>query len=156
MRSQRFAAIFLSFFLLAGQGCYAQDPQATDPSSNTGSVPWFDGWHQNTAGYADAVEEYQRTNKPMFVYMSVTWCPYCRKFEKGVLSSPKVREFLKDKIKVTINPDSGTRENAIAMKYGIRGYPSLYLHPPQPGRAVQLYTGVTPEDFIEQVQQALR
>ena len=63
---------------------------------------------------------------------------------------------MKDMIKVTINPETGDRENAIAAKYGVQGFPSFFLHPPQPGRAVQLYTGVMPEEFMAQIQQALR
>lgn len=162
MYPPRSMAVFLFFFLMAGQGCYAQDAKTQEPvhpvssSANPGQVRWSADWYQNADGYAKAVEEYERTNKPLFVYMSVTWCPYCRRFEKEVLSSPEVREFLRDKIKVMINPEFASRENVIARKYGVQGFPSLYLHPPHPGRAVQLYTGVTPEDFIEQVQQVLR
>lgn len=85
----------------------------------------------------------------MVVYMSVGWCPYCRKFEKEVLASPIVQKAMKDMIKVNINPESGNRENILAFQYGIRGFPSFFYHPPQPGGAVQLYTGVSPEQFVE-------
>jgi thioredoxin-related protein len=142
MRSKKFAAIFLLFFLMAGPGGYAQD--------------WPEGWYRNADGYAMAVEDYQRTNKPMLVYMSVTWCPYCRRLEKGTLSSLEVREYLRDKIKVVIDPESGSRERAIASKYGVRGFPSLYLHPPQPRGAVKLYTQLPPDEFIAQLQQYLQ
>ncbi len=149
-------------FLLIGPGCYAEDPQASyGPSSVSmpAGVPatgqWSDGWYQGASGYDQAIDEYKRTNKPMVVYMSVGWCPYCRKFEKEVLSSPLVQDMLKDKIKVNINPESGSRANAIAFQYGIRGFPSFFLHPPQPAGAVQLYTGVTPEKFVEFFKQVL-
>ncbi|MDD5225804.1 MAG: thioredoxin family protein [Candidatus Omnitrophica bacterium] len=139
-----------------GPGCYGEDPQISNPPASI-SMPvtpqaarqWSDGWYQGASGYELAIEEYKQTQKPMVVYMSVGWCPYCRKFEKEVLSSPKVQDMLKDKIKVTIDPESGGRENAIAFQYGIRGFPSFFLHPPQPARAVQLYTGVSPEQFVE-------
>jgi thioredoxin-related protein len=174
VNSKKLTALFLLSFLSMGSGCNAQDSNATPvPSAPTASpaastpdaLPvvtpvvaagqWFDGWYQGADGYAKAVEEYKRTNQSMVVYVSVGWCPYCRKFEKEVLSSPLVRDFLKDKIKVNINPESGQRENAIAAQYGVRGFPSFFLHPPQPARAVQLYTGVTPEDFIQFFKQAL-
>jgi len=145
-----------------GAGCYAEDPLApTWPSSvaTPTQVPatgqWSEGWYQGASGYEQAIEEYKRTNKPMVVYLTVGWCPYCRKFEKEVLSSPLVQGMLQDKIKVSINPESGSRENAIAFQYGIRGFPSFFLHPPQPARAVQLYTGVTPEKFVEFFKQVL-
>jgi hypothetical protein len=63
---------------------------------------------------------------------------------------------LKDKIKVNIDPESGSRENAIAFQYGIRGFPSFFLHPPQPGRPMQLSTGVSPEQFVGFFKQVLQ
>ena len=145
---------------------YAGDPQASNPPSTDTTVTaapvkaqaagqWSDGWYQGVEGYDKAVEEYRQTNKPMVIYMSVGWCPYCRRFEKEVLSSPLVQNLLRDKIKVNINPESGKRENALAFQYGVRGFPSFFLHPPQPAGAVQLYTGVTPEKFVEFFKQAL-
>ena len=154
-----------------GMGCYAEDSQAPNPASamvpsstTVAAAPvtvqatgqWSDGWYQGASGYDQAIEEYKRTNKPMVVYISVGWCPYCRKFEKEVLSSPLVQNMLKDKIKVNINPEAGSRENAIAFQYGIRGFPSFFLHPPQPAGALQLYTGVTPEQFVEFFKQVLK
>jgi thiol:disulfide interchange protein len=162
MNSKRAVALFLLSFLLMGPGCYAEDPQATQgPSvvSTSAEAPasgqWSDGWYRGASGYDQAIQEYKRTNKPMVVYMTVTWCPYCRKFEKEVLSSPWVQNMLEDKIRVTINPESGSRENAIAFQYGVRGFPSFFLHPPQPAGAVQLYTGVTPEQFVDFFKQVL-
>ena len=138
-----------------------EDPASSAPVGS-GSTPsfvipatgqWSDGWYQGAEGYDQAVKEYKEGGKTMMVYMSTPWCPYCRRFEKGVLSEPIVQDALKDKIKVVINPESGRREGMIASQYGVRGFPSLYLHPPQPGRAVQLYTGVTAKEFILQVEE---
>ncbi len=162
MNLKRIVPFLWLISFLMGAGCYAEDPPAsTWPSS--GAMPpqvpaasqWSEGWYQGASGYEQAIEEYKRTNKPMVVYLTVGWCPYCRKFEKEVLSSPLVQGMLQDKIKVSINPESGSRENAIAFQYGIRGFPSFFLHPPQPARAVQLYTGVTPEKFVEFFKQVL-
>jgi thioredoxin-related protein len=144
-----------------GPECYAAGSQTTHepfvstPAEAPVKSQWSDGWYQGASGYDQAVEEYKQTNKPMVVYLSVGWCPYCRKFEKGVLSSPLVRDLLKDMIKVNINPESGRREDDLAFQYRVRGYPSFFLHPPQPGRAVQLSTGVTPERFVHFFKQVL-
>ena len=141
---KKIASILFMFCILGGAECCAGTSE-TDASA----AKWSDGWYQGAEGYNQAVDEYQRTNRPMVVYINVGWCPYCRRFEQDVLSSPLVMDFLKDKIKVSVDPDHGSREKGIAMKYRIRGFPSFFLHPPQPARAVQLYTGVTPEEFIE-------
>lgn len=162
MNSRKMFSLFLLFFLILGPGCYAEDPETFQPSSvstraaSSSTGQWFDGWLQNADGYDKALAERKLTNKSMIVYMSVGWCPYCRKFEKEVLSSPKVREFLKDKIKVVLNPEIGQRENELAFQYGIRGFPSLFLHPPQPARALRFPTNVTPEEFIELFRQAIQ
>ncbi len=159
MKLKIIISLFVLFFLLRGPGGYAEDPQGPSVSTSAG-VPatgsWSEGWYQGASGYDQAIEEYKQTHKAMVVYLSVGWCPYCRKFEKDVLSSPQVQDVLKDKIRVSINPESGARENAIAFQYGIRGFPSFFLHPPQPAGAVQLYTGVTPEQFVEFFKQILK
>ncbi len=121
-----------------------------------GSSKWSDGWYEGGGGYAAALDEYKRTDKPMAVYMSVTWCPYCRKFEKEVLSSPVVREFLKDRIKVNVNPEASQEENALAYQYHVTGFPSFYVRSPRSNNVVRLYTGGTPREFIEQFEQATK
>ena len=173
MSSKRAISFFLLSVTLMGPGCYAEDPQSSIPSpsdiaassvqdvtaasgATKATGQWPDGWYEGAEGYDTAVAEYKRTHKPMVVYISVGWCPYCRTFEKEVLSSPLVRKELEDKIKVNINPEAGRREEAIVSRYGIRGFPSFFLHPPQPGRAVQLYTGATPAQFVEFFKQVLQ
>jgi thiol:disulfide interchange protein len=162
MNSKKMIALFHLCFLILGPGCYAEDPgsfQAPSVPAKAASPAvglWLDGWYQGASGFDEALEEYRRTNRPMLVYMTAAWCPYCRKFEKGVLASPEVRDFLKDKIKVAINPDDGPRENELAFQYGIRGFPSLFLHPPQPARALQFPTSVTPEEFVELFRQSVQ
>jgi thiol:disulfide interchange protein len=155
---KKLTTLFLLSLLLTGPEGYAQDSHPAQvplqASVATPAAPpamdlWSAGWYQGAIGYDHAAEEYKQTNKPMIVYISVGWCPYCRRFEKEVLSSPLVQNVMRDMIKVNINPESGSRENAIAFQYGARGFPSFFLHPPQPAGAVQFSTGVTPERFIE-------
>ncbi|MFH0985598.1 MAG: thioredoxin family protein [Candidatus Omnitrophota bacterium] len=155
-------SLFLLSFFAMGSGCYAEDPQAirlpaSAPASAATSVtgPWSEGWYQGASGYDQAVVEYKSTHKPMVVYMTTAWCPYCRKFEKEVLSSPLVRDAMKDMIKVMINPESGIREDDLASQYRIRGFPSFFLHLPQSSAVVRLSTGVDPETFVDFFKQAL-
>jgi thioredoxin-related protein len=158
---------FLVSFLIMGSVCHAEvAPASREPSSVSAQgaasvaiktpTKWSDGWFRGAEGYRQAIEEYKKTKKPMVVYINVGWCPYCRRFEREVLSSPLVMNFMKDKIKVNLNPEAGPRESEIVSQYGIRGFPSFFLHPPQPGRAMQLYTGVSPEEFVQMFQQALQ
>lgn len=130
--------------------------QAPVFAPKTGSSKWSDGWYEGGEGYDAASEEYKKTGKPMAIYISVGWCPYCRKFEKEILSSPTVREFLKDKILVNVDPEASQQENALASQYQVTGFPSFYVHAPKSNDVVRLYTGGTPEEFIEQFEEAAK
>lgn len=125
-------------------------------ASEPGASKWSEGWYEGVEGYKAAYEEFEQTGKPMGIYMSVGWCPYCRTFEKGILSSPAVKEFLKDKIMVNINPESGPRENALASHYRVTGFPTFYAHVPRTNRVVRLYTGGTPREFIKEFEEATK
>lgn len=140
--------LIVVFFIGTGPGSVVTAAQQT---SN-----WSEGWLMGAEGYNRALEEYKTTRRPVLVYMSVTWCPYCRKFEKNVLSSPLVKDYLKDKIKVNINPENSRQEQVLAMRYQIMGFPSLFIHAPQSGRTVQIYTGVLPQEFIELIDESLK
>jgi len=130
-----------------------------EPSSAVGDEftrDWMADWYSNAEGYARALADYEQTHRPMAVYMDAKWCPYCRVFEKNVLSDPRVRRFMRDVIKVKINPEAGRREHAIATRYGIMGYPSFFVHPPNQSKTIQLYTGVSPEQFIKLFKKTLK
>ncbi len=119
------------------------------------SGKWSDGWLRGENGYITATEEYDKTDKAMLVYMSTSWCPYCRSFEKKVLSNPEVHEFLRDKIKVLINPELTEGEATIAEHYRLRGIPAFYMHPPKSDRTLRIFTNVRPEEFLEQIKEEL-
>ncbi len=140
-----------------------QDPSKAAPlqtppvfTPKTGSSKWSDGWYEGSEGYTTAFDEYKKTDKPMAVYISVGWCPYCRKFEKEILSSPAVKEFLKDKLMVNVNPEAGPEENALASHYRVTGFPSFYVHVPRSDTVIRLYTGGSPREFIQQFEEATK
>lgn len=155
MDLRKCVALFLTAVLSAGPVCFAGDPQ---PSSAADALlgKWSEGWYEGADGYEKAVEEYEKTNKPMAVYVNVKWCPYCRKFENEVLADPEVQAFMKDFIKVRLDPEKSDRENSIAFQYGVMGFPSFYVHPPQPSGTIRLFTGVSPQQFIELFKKVLK
>lgn len=174
MTRRKILVLGLSLFLFLNfTGCSAagEDPQdgvygpdkatVPGPGSSTSyktaeSGKWSDGWYQGAAGYAKALEEYENTDKAMLVYFSTAWCPYCRKLEKEIFLSPQVRDFLRGQIKVNLNPEVSRRESALSYQYRVMGFPSIYVHAPRQGRTIRLYTGVTPEEFIDLFKQAIQ
>jgi len=159
---KKYISPFLFVFLL-----FVPRIQADDPPQYAGeqgeqivpaiqaAAPWDEGWYTGADGYAKALKAYEKGDKSMAVYVKTAWCPYCRTFEKQVLSDPKVKAYMKDIIKVHLDPESGKRENSIAFQYGVMGFPSFYVHPPQPSGTVRLYTGVTPGQFIDLLKKVL-
>jgi len=68
-------------------------------------------------------------NKPVLVYFYTDWCPYCREFDDELVAAPEVDTYLRDIVAVRINPELGVAEAELARRYGINGFPALYLHP---------------------------
>jgi len=164
-RDLMIAFLFCTMSLFSAACSAESDPSAAAveaPAASDTAVreeltgDWTSGWYSGVDGYARALAEYEKTNRPMAVYVNVTWCPYCRSFEKNVLSAPLVRRFMRDVIKVNLDPEKGERENAIAFQYGVMGFPSFYVHPPQPSGTRRIPTGVSPEQFIEYFKKTLQ
>lgn len=88
-------------------------------------------WHTGAEGYARAEREQADTGAPLLVYFYTDWCPYCRRLDDTLLASARVDGFLGERaVKVRVNPESGAAERALAQRYGIGGYPSLFLVAP--------------------------
>jgi thiol-disulfide isomerase/thioredoxin len=122
-------------------------------------------WYEDASGYQDAVAEARDTHKPMTVYFRTNWCPYCKRLDSELLSSGPVIAYLRSVVKVRINPEAGALEEQIARRYGVTGYPSLYLHRPAAPSFVKIsgYTYgsdgprlFTPDEFVNLLRRMLR
>jgi len=68
-------------------------------------------------------------DKPVLVYFYTDWCPYCREFDDQLVAAPEVDTYLREIVAVRINPELGAAEAELARRYGINGFPALYVHP---------------------------
>jgi thiol:disulfide interchange protein len=127
----------------------------------TGNSP---GWLEGASGYSEAAKLSKSSGTPMFVYFRTDWCPYCKEFESELLSSPKVEAYLRELVRVKINPETGQREGKLADAYNVQGYPGLYWQK-NPGEAPVRITRTTrtssgesrlktPDEFIAGIRQA--
>jgi tetratricopeptide (TPR) repeat protein len=90
-------------------------------------LPVSASWYEGADGHRAALDEQARTRAPMLVYFRVDWCPYCRRVDREVLPAPAVTRFLEGVVKVRINPETSPPDRALAERYGVSGYPSLFV-----------------------------
>lgn len=91
-------------------------------------------WLEGANGHTEAFERARSAARPMIVYFYTDWCPYCRKFEKNVLTDKKVQKTLENFVLVRINPEDGAHENRLADEYRIDGFPSIFFSNPLQGQ----------------------
>ena len=97
-------------------------------SSGNDSRPDFTGWYTGADGMVEAMKVRNVERQTMFLYFYTDWCPYCRQFERELLSESEVDQYMDSILAVRVNPEAGEVEREIAMRYGVRGYPAIYLH----------------------------
>ncbi len=117
-------------------------------------------WHEGAAGFAQAVEERQASSGAMLIYFHTEWCGYCKKFERDLWPTAAVQSGLRDVVKVRINPERSPEERAIAERYGVHGFPSLFVErggAPKPlhpfTRGAGGWVEATPDQFVAEVLQ---
>jgi thiol-disulfide isomerase/thioredoxin len=99
----------------------------TFSASQAAANPPDDRWLYGAAGYARALELQRETNGPLVVYFYTDWCPYCHALDNEYLPSAPVQEYLRNAVKVRINPEDDSANREIARQYGVRGYPAFFV-----------------------------
>ena len=96
------------------------------------------GWYHDAAGYMRGFAEHDLDGTPLLVYFGTSWCGYCRVFEAQIIGSPDARRCFQSVVKVEIDPDHGGAERALADRFGVRGYPSVFViaRPSAPPRRI--------------------
>lgn len=133
------------------------DPEPA-PERNLSSVSSY-SWYEGANGFLRGLDEANRQGQALAVYFYTDWCPYCRELENELLYRARVEEFLKNLVKIRINPEDGPRERAIADEYGVRGYPSFFIQASAGTRPRKMRrtTGgrlMSPEEFVAALENA--
>lgn len=87
-------------------------------------------WYEDARGYEQAMAVRNDTGKPVMVYFHTTWCGFCKAIDRDVFSTAEFSQRYGSMLKVRINPESGRDEGAIATRYLVRGYPSVFVVTP--------------------------
>jgi thiol-disulfide isomerase/thioredoxin len=130
----------------------APSPQSAPPARREAappravpSLPTFP-WSEGARGFRSASNEQRASGCPMLLYFRTEWCPYCKQFDRSILSDSGVSAAMAPAVKVRIDPEKGDDERALANKFGIRGYPTLILVARDGVTPVELPTGVSRSD----------
>ena len=150
------SAAVLTLLLLCALVAWAQ------PDGSRNGVD-FSTWKYGPEGMLEASQQYEADPKPILLYFYTDWCGYCRQFERELLTSKELQNYLEDEvIAVRINPerDNGAR---ISRRYGVRGFPALFVHSSESKvisrvDRMKVVEGrpqlMTPAEFIDVVRQA--
>jgi thiol-disulfide isomerase/thioredoxin len=139
-----------------------EEPRA---ATSNGGVrgPVSPTWYSGADGYAQAERQHKQSNAPMAVYFYTDWCPYCKRLEANILKSDEVDRFLRNVVKVRVNPEDGEDETLLARRYGITGYPSFFIVPAGATSPKKItpykrqgsgWAAMGPADFVQACQEA--
>ncbi len=115
-------------------------------------------WFEGAPGFENGWERAKETKQPVLVYFYTDWCGYCRQLESKLLDHSEVRDFTRYLVKVKINPERGSNERMVADYYGVRGYPSVFVHRAGPGASKKVrsmsrqsgeWTLMTPRAYVD-------
>ena len=121
-------------------------------------------WFERASGLRSGLELAVAESKPIAVYFYTDWCGYCRQFERELLTRSTVEDFTKYLVKVRINPESGSQERQVARQYGVRSYPSFFVHASARAapRKIDRHKRIggdwvlqSPRDFVATLQRAI-
>lgn len=149
--------LFAGFFV--AKGISSDENQTNNNTAAAGSEMAPDKeWFNNSQGYDEALAQFESDEniQPMLVYFHAPWCPYCKRFNANLLTTPEVSEHLKPYLKVKVYPEENHPEDADLMnEFGATGFPTLFVrHPGDENftrvdvynpRTQELYS---PEEFI--------
>ena len=86
-----------------------------------------EGWLNGAANFEKAMQLHRSENVPLVVYFYVDWCPYCNSLESEYFPAAPMRDYLRDVVKIRINPEQTRVDEEAARAFGIRGYPGFFV-----------------------------
>jgi len=156
--SRCFSALLVAGLVLSALSAPAAstDVESDLPEPDTA---WFEG----AKGFANGLAQAEATNQPVLVYFYTDWCGYCRQLESRLLETPGVEDYTQYLVKIRINPERGAYERQLAGRYGVAGYPSVFVHrpgSPRPQKVGRMIVErgkrrlMTPAEFVDMLTSA--
>lgn len=97
----------------------------------------------------------KKENKPIFLYISTSWCGYCKRMKANVFTNTEVGKLYNSTfINVAVDGEKGDGIE-LAKKYGVKGYPTFVFLNPDGSLAYQTSGYHNPEKFLELAKNAI-
>jgi len=86
------------------------------------------GWADHTqglpfiVGYDEGMKAATEQKKPVMMFVTTTWCGYCKKLAAENFNDPEVKDLLSNFVCVIVD---GDEEKSAASRLGSKGYPHL-------------------------------
>lgn len=108
----------------------------------------FANWLSGAKGYEQALEQ-RGASRAILLYFYTDWCPYCQRFNREIVPSAEMHEYLRHAIAVRVNPETGTQERALAAQFRVSGYPTIFVIPPGTDRPQEMAVSRdSPAEFV--------
>lgn len=115
-------------------------------------------WNEHTqgltfvVGYDAGLAKAKAENKPVMLFVTATWCGWCKKLANESFNDPEVRQLLDQFVLVIVDLDT---EGQVAEKLGVQGVPYIVFESPD-GRKLSVTEGYKPvPEFKADIEHAL-
>ncbi|MDF1815027.1 MAG: thioredoxin family protein [Verrucomicrobiales bacterium] len=102
--------------------------------------------------FAEASAAAQRSNKPLIVIFSASWCPPCQKMKKSVYPSRQVQPYHDSFVWAYLDADQ-SKNKPLMQKYGVSGIPHISFISPAGGLVGHFSGAVSPQQFTKILDQ---
>jgi thiol:disulfide interchange protein len=161
VRWTKFLAMLAALPLVVA-GCTKSEQNAESAASAEvevgGAVADPAAWNEHTQGltfvigYNQGLEKAKAENKPAMLFVTATWCGWCKKLANESFNDPEVRQLLDKFVLVIVDLDS---EGEVAEKLGVQGVPYIVFESPE-GKKLSVTEGYKPvPEFKADVEHAL-
>jgi thioredoxin-related protein len=139
---------FVAALLLIGggwlAGCGSGGPK--DWADHTQGLPFV-------MGYDEGMKAAAAENKPVMMFVTTTWCGWCKKLAAENFNEPEVKELLTKFVCVIVDGDV---ETAAAKKLGANGYPHIVFLSAKGEKLAEQPGYASVDEFKPLVQAALK
>ncbi|GIW92351.1 MAG: hypothetical protein KatS3mg110_0392 [Pirellulaceae bacterium] len=137
-------------------GCTGVVPDRAVSSSKSDS----DSWDHHTQGlpfvfgYEKGLAEAKAQQKPAMLFVTTTWCGWCKKLAKESFRDEEIRRLLTDHF-VCVIVDGDTEKQAVG-QLNVRGYPHVIFVDSEGHRVSECRGYVPKEEFKKIVEKAIQ